>query len=45
MLVTRLNIIQHVLKILLIETEVHQLLLYKGIDFVRNIIYSNQNTY
>ena len=41
----RLGIIQNVLKILDIETKVHNIFIYKGIYCVRNIIHNKYDTH
>ena len=42
---TNLNIFQHVLKILEIQTEGQRLLIYKGNNYVSNLIHTNHKTY
>ena len=45
MLADRLKILQHILTILNIDTEAHQLLINNIVDYVRNMINNEQNTY
>ena len=45
MFATKLKVIQHVMTIIEIEPKGQQLLLAKAIDYVRNIIYTKNETY
>ena len=45
MFLNRLNILHRFLIIICIETEGQQIFIYQGIDFVINIIHTNNETY